>query len=218
MTVGDIKSEVSSQALVSYLKDAGPFTIEAKTMKLSEAINSIDVFAVRPKHDRFILELYILVLKDFEEVDRWLREFEGNITHQILVIAESLSLPQTTILLSKGIFRIFRHNSLVDDLISAISWFFTDDMQVSLVRKQILSLLELTKIENMILEALLKSGREGLSRHELMETCWRDVKVHPKTLDVHLFHLRKKLTDQPIAIVNGNNRWLLEFSPTLLKS
>ncbi|MBF0313735.1 MAG: response regulator transcription factor [Oligoflexia bacterium] len=51
----------------------------------------------------------------------------------------------------------------------------------------------LTKKEYEIMMLFLKSPNYTLHRKHLVEIIWKNVSVYPKTLDVHLYNLRKKI-------------------------
>lgn len=63
---------------------------------------------------------------------------------------------------------------------------------------------QLTSKEFKIIAALWESGTEPVGRDLLMKTLWKNVSVSAKTLDVHIFNLRNKLT------ILGHN---IEFCP-----
>lgn len=66
----------------------------------------------------------------------------------------------------------------------------------------------LTKKEFDILETFLKHPDYIASRQQLEESLWKGVTVHPKALDVHMYNLRKKLTDLNIKInLLGKGQW-----------
>jgi DNA-binding response OmpR family regulator len=52
---------------------------------------------------------------------------------------------------------------------------------------------EFTRKEEQILDILKRAGTRGVHRQELIQLVWKNTHVTPKTLDVHVFHLRKKL-------------------------
>lgn len=56
---------------------------------------------------------------------------------------------------------------------------------------------QLTKKEVILFELLQSAGSVGVKRSELAERVWPDVHVQDKTIDVHVFNLRRKL--------NGSN-------------
>ncbi len=60
---------------------------------------------------------------------------------------------------------------------------------------------DLTKKEVQILEAFLKAEKQTIERQKLIEQVWENICVHPKTLDVHLYNLRKKIEHQGMEIV-----------------
>lgn len=56
---------------------------------------------------------------------------------------------------------------------------------------------QLTKKEVVLFEVLRRAGSAGVTRRQLADRIWPDVHVHDKTIDVHVFNLRRKL--------NGSN-------------
>jgi DNA-binding response OmpR family regulator len=61
----------------------------------------------------------------------------------------------------------------------------------------------LTPTEQKILWVFLKHSGHRVSRTELVEAVWRHSRVHPKTLDVHIFNLRKKISNYGYYITYG---------------
>ncbi len=55
------------------------------------------------------------------------------------------------------------------------------------------TLSQLTKKEIVLFEILRRAGANGVTRRQLAERVWPDVHVHDKTIDVHVFNLRRKL-------------------------
>ncbi len=69
---------------------------------------------------------------------------------------------------------------------------------------------KLTLKERGILEAFLAAPDGVVSRETIQRRVWNEVKVHPKTLDVHLYHLRRKLLEYDWHIhTAGPGRWKL---------
>ncbi len=54
--------------------------------------------------------------------------------------------------------------------------------------------IQLTAKELQIFIILFDSGGRPVLRNKILKDIWGDINVTPKTLDVHLFHLRKKLS------------------------
>ena len=49
-----------------------------------------------------------------------------------------------------------------------------------------------------------------LTREDINNEIWNDTIVHPKTLDVHIYNLRKKLKDHNLRIVSHvRGKWTL---------
>lgn len=67
----------------------------------------------------------------------------------------------------------------------------------------------LTHKEERILVCLLEAGPDGTNRQELNIACWHDASVHSKTLDTHLFNLRRKLEKLRYVIVHSRGVWTL---------
>ncbi|RYZ80317.1 MAG: hypothetical protein EOP06_25590 [Proteobacteria bacterium] len=68
----------------------------------------------------------------------------------------------------------------------------------------------LTFKERRLLTVFLSVKTGGIIRSELFEAVWNSVAVHRKTLDVHLFNLRKKLRQQGFDIIHSENTYRLE--------
>jgi len=69
---------------------------------------------------------------------------------------------------------------------------------------------ELTLIEAKIIQMFINFPKQHLSREEITSGVWKRVRVQPKTLDVHLSNLRKKLEDSDWSIELVNQKgWLL---------
>ncbi|MFZ4712453.1 MAG: response regulator transcription factor [Bacteriovoracaceae bacterium] len=52
---------------------------------------------------------------------------------------------------------------------------------------------KLTYKESKIIALLMKEMNSYVARKDIIETVWNSVNVHPKTLDVHLYNLRRKI-------------------------
>ena len=69
---------------------------------------------------------------------------------------------------------------------------------------------ELTAKENAILSLFKESTSGEVTRDEIVTTVWENLKVHPKTLDVHLYNLRRKLQAHGLKIaLSHNGKWRL---------
>lgn len=70
---------------------------------------------------------------------------------------------------------------------------------------------ELTFKEFKILNVFLESTHRSATRNDLIEALWGKIQVGPKTLDVHLFNLRKKLRIYKYDLIHkGSSIWSLE--------
>lgn len=70
---------------------------------------------------------------------------------------------------------------------------------------------DLTFKEFKILGLFMSDPGRPVSRQLLISTLWADVKVGPKTLDVHLFNLRRKIRPKGYDLIHqGTGVWKLE--------
>jgi DNA-binding response OmpR family regulator len=74
----------------------------------------------------------------------------------------------------------------------------------------------LTQKEIKILNLFLTKEEYKLKRHEILDRIWKGIKVHPKTLDVHLYNLRKKIKEQGLTITCTDGVFNLEAPSHLL--
>ncbi len=73
--------------------------------------------------------------------------------------------------------------------------------------------LGLTIKEVKILRSLLSSSTKRLHRRDLIKTIWGDVCVHQKTLDVHIYNLRRKLVDTEFDVISeGQGKFAVRVS------
>lgn len=77
---------------------------------------------------------------------------------------------------------------------------------------------DLTRKEVQMYDFLRRAGKEGLEKTELVSMLWPKQKVSEKSLDVHLFNLRRKLVGTPCRILCRNRRIFLEIDSTRPKS
>ncbi len=114
---------------------------------------------------------------------------------------------------------IEKTNFFANNLIQIeIEYFFTLENQINLLRDLHLSPLDLTTKEKVILDSFLKNYSKGLSRKDLMELCWPQTSVYHKTLDVHLFNLRKKTETIGFEIYFENQVWKVKINEEKFKN
>jgi hypothetical protein len=79
------------------------------------------------------------------------------------------------------------------------------------------TLSQLTKKEVVLFEILQRAGSEGVKRSQLTERVWPDVYVNDKTIDVHIFNLRRKLngSNYRIEVQNSTLRLVDKFDVEL---
>lgn len=68
---------------------------------------------------------------------------------------------------------------------------------------------QLTRKENMLFEVLRRAGKAGLDRAALAERIWENVSVQEKTIDVHIFNLRRKLNSTRYRVICEARRFVL---------
>lgn len=73
----------------------------------------------------------------------------------------------------------------------------------------------LTHKEERLLVCLLNAGTAGANRDELNKACWQHATQQSKTLDTHLFNLRRKLEHIDCVIVHRRGIWVLSLPPGL---
>ncbi|OIQ16142.1 MAG: hypothetical protein BM556_15905 [Bacteriovorax sp. MedPE-SWde] len=68
----------------------------------------------------------------------------------------------------------------------------------------------LTSKQKQLLSLFLNASDRVVSRDDILDHVWGDTSVHPKTVDVHLYNLRRKLHDHGYIIRSeGGGRWSL---------
>lgn len=70
-----------------------------------------------------------------------------------------------------------------------------------------------TKKERQIMQVLYDAKGSSVSREKILKTIWKKESVAPKTVDVHIHNIRKKVTSSEIKInADGINGWILQIS------
>ena len=68
----------------------------------------------------------------------------------------------------------------------------------------------LTSKQKQLLSLFLDSPSRVISRDDILDKVWQDTSVHPKTVDVHLYNLRRKLHSFGYIIRSeGGGKWSL---------
>lgn len=68
----------------------------------------------------------------------------------------------------------------------------------------------LTQKQIKLLELFLNNDNREVDRDQILDKVWGDTSVHPKTIDVHLYNLRRKLHPYGYMIKSeGQGRWIL---------
>lgn len=196
--------------LINRISAMPDYNVERCDNCFKDLANPVTRLMVIPKNKNYFLKLLVLDFKSPSDLylvkDRLCRDQLA----KCLFIFNELSLTEATNLYSEGAFGIFHRDSHFEDLQISINWFYSQQVQANLFKLLFLKELSLTKIENIILDALLLEADTGLTRQILVDMCWQGVSVHHKTLDVHLFHLRKKLESKNVLIDFNKNRWAIK--------
>ena len=69
---------------------------------------------------------------------------------------------------------------------------------------------DLTLTERQILYLFFQSKDHRISREYIHQRVWKESVVNPKTLDVHIFNLRKKLRPKGYTIKHADGHWNLQ--------
>ncbi len=69
--------------------------------------------------------------------------------------------------------------------------------------RRVASQLELTPKEARLFEYMHRFAPRAVSRQELLAEVWADMKIHPKTIDVHIHNLKKKIVVAGWIIVSS---------------
>lgn len=68
----------------------------------------------------------------------------------------------------------------------------------------------LTSKQKQLLHLFMDAPGRCISRNDILEKVWESTNVHPKTVDVHLYNLRRKLHDHGYMIrSDGGGKWSL---------
>lgn len=114
-------------------------------------------------------------------------------------------------LLAHGAFDVMIGPMRSLEFMGKLEYFFSDSYQTYLLKNNTNFHLELTKKEQQLFDFLMANPK-GVTREQLMTICWKNISVHPKTLDVHLFNLRQKLESVGGSVNFRNGSWYLHFS------
>lgn len=115
------------------------------------------------------------------------------------------------LLLSKGAFDVMVSPLRGTELIGKLHYYFSESYQTNLLKNSTHFQFDLTKKEQKLFDFLIDHPK-GVTREQLMTICWKNISVHPKTLDVHLFNLRQKIESVGGVINFRDGRWLLYFN------
>jgi DNA-binding response OmpR family regulator len=126
-----------------------------------------------------------------------------------LIIAEKWAnwLPS---LLKSGAFDVMLGQVRYLELYGKLQYFFSDNHQIQLFKQNPPFKIDFTRKEQQLFDFLVAHPL-GVSREELMTLCWKNISVHPKTLDVHLFNLRQKLEDVSAGVRFNGGKWHLDL-------
>lgn len=75
---------------------------------------------------------------------------------------------------------------------------------------------ELTQKEVKILNLFLSKEEHKLKRDQIINNIWKGIKVHPKTLDVHLYNLRRKIKEKGLYINCIDGIFILDTDSQIL--
>lgn len=85
--------------------------------------------------------------------------------------------------------------------------YLTDNLILKLDGKKVK---DLTIKQAQLLSLFLKSPDRTARRDDIKQSVWQNIAIHPKTIDVHLYNLRRKLAGYGYMIKSmGEGRWTL---------
>lgn len=169
-----------------------------------------DHFFQTPNPSLFPLKLFVFL--DDEGVSERLARFAAMDLQQsaYFIISESLA-PWINPLLKAGAFDVTVGRPCLAELYGKTEYFFSEPHQSKIFKSHPPFKIDLTRKEQQLFEFLI-SHPQGVTRQELMTLCWKNLTVHPKTLDVHLFNLRQKLETVGAAIRFNDGKWIIDFA------
>ncbi len=108
------------------------------------------------------------------------------------------------------IIKPFKPNELIARIERIIQKHFPSSIETNSNQLSLDDYPELTLKEFQIFNFFMQHEQKTLERSEIVRKLWKDVKVHPKTLDVHLHNLKRKIRLRGYSIKStGLNRWSL---------
>lgn len=107
----------------------------------------------------------------------------------------------------------FKKNELLVKIENIFSGLTRKDMGVVTHKPMLLDgkdVNNLTSKQKQLLNLFLSSPERVVTRNDILDQVWGDTSVHPKTVDVHLYNLRRKLHDLGYIIRSeGGGKWSL---------
>lgn len=135
-------------------------------------------------------------------------DFKGFLTIPFLIVSSIDDIDALRFCFDEGavdyLIKPFKKNELIVKTSRAL----TRAVQVSPLEAP--EFADLTQKEQQILALFFKAKDRTLSREEILSKIWQNIKVDSKTVDVHLFNLRKKLAQKGYDIRSiGAQKWTL---------
>lgn len=158
----------------------------------------------------FSLQLYEVNASE-ELVNTVIHKIESLVFKRSFFVLSNCLSHWTPTLLAHGAFDVMIGPMRSLEFMGKLEYFFSDSHQTYLLKNNTNFHLELTKKEQQLFDFLMANPK-GVTREQLMTICWKNISVHPKTLDVHLFNLRQKLESVGGSVNFRNGSWYLHFS------
>lgn len=148
------------------------------------------------------------------EAEQFLTSFSTHfeLQNRTLLLVDDLSLPSVRKLCAETACELLLKPIAHAELAVRIERVFRTPLLNARVTLELLHSFgaELTSTEVKLLFCFLASETRTVTREQIMTLLWSGLSVHPRTFDVHLFNLRKKLIEKGLQILSDRGgRWTL---------
>ena len=160
----------------------------------------------------YLIPLKVIWLTEKTENHEFLKAQSSlKLNKKILFIIPESSSNCVLPLMMAGAFDVVIEPLRFSEFHGKLNYYFSHLFQAYLFNNSVQLNLNFTIKEQKLFDFLL-SHPQGVMRNELMDQCWSNCSVHPKTLDVHIFNLRKKLETVGVVIHFRNGLWIIDVS------
>lgn len=162
-------------------------------------------------------ETPILIVSNYKIGNTFLSQCLNNVPKRYssccVVVSDCIDPEELTKLLEHSVCDILWHDINRNYLRAKLNFYFRRSVNRTLQQKiyQLITQIgnKLTKKEIELLMFITSRNHTGASREEIMQVCWNNTAVHSKTLDVHLFNLRRKVKEYQLQILFKEGAWFM---------